>query len=70
MAWYHILSKRALEERHALTARLDPAFAAASRAFWEARTAIELSTIAAGAWYANDSDTYQLARSYLALKAS
>ena len=67
--WTHILSSAELDARHALTAQLDPAFAAAERAFYASRTVNQLKSLEVGAWNANDPDTYQFARSYAALKA-
>lgn len=68
MPWNHIFTKAELEARYALTQRLDPAFAARERAFWESCPAHRLASLAAGAWTANDRDTYQMARSYAALQ--
>lgn len=65
--WSTILSPAQLEADHALTMRLDPRHAIESRKFWESRTVIQLEILKSGAWMANDPDTYQKARSYLAL---
>lgn len=63
--WTEILSPAQLDEHYARTAALDPVFARKQRAFYESRGDEQLRAIAAGAWQANDADTYQLARSYL-----
>jgi hypothetical protein len=65
--WVDILSRAELEAYHRLTASLDPGFAERERAWWEGRTAGELRSTRGGAWYANDTHGYQMARSYLAL---
>lgn len=64
--WRLVLSSDELAARFALTAKLDPAFAASERKWWEGRNAEQLRALLCGAWEANDADTYQLARSYLA----
>lgn len=66
--WSHILTAAEIDERFAKTASLDPRFARNQRAFYEGRTVAQLDGMAGGAWFANDSDTYQLARSFAALK--
>ena len=66
--WSHILTAAELDEQFALTARLDPSFARQQREWYEARTVQELRSHMNGAWNANDSDGYQLARSFIALK--
>lgn len=65
--WTDILSAEQIAAYHARTAELDRGFAARDKAFWEGRTAAQLSSLRAGAWDANDSTTYQLARSYIAM---
>lgn len=67
-AWSALLSSAEIEARHERTEKLDPRFARTNRAWWETRTVEELRAAASGAWYANDAETYQLARSYLALR--
>jgi hypothetical protein len=66
--WSKLLSAAEIEADFALTASLDPAFAGASRTFWATRSAGELRVLRDGAWLANDPDTYQMARSLLALE--
>jgi hypothetical protein len=66
--WSTLLSAAGIEADFALAASLDPAFAGASRTFWATRSAGELRVLRDGAWLANDPDTYQMARSLLALK--
>lgn len=65
--WHTLLTRAELEARHALTASLDPRFAAGERAFYESRSKAQLACLAAGAWDANEPTAYQLARSYAAL---
>lgn len=64
--WTDILSEAGLDARHARYAEIDPRFAKSQREFYEGRTAAQLKGLEHGAWMANDSDGYQLARSYLA----
>lgn len=64
--WTDILSPAQLDEHYAHVAALDPVFARKQRAFYESRGDEQLRAIVAGAWQANDAETYQLARSYLA----
>jgi hypothetical protein len=66
--WIYILSAAELKAHYALTAKLDPRFAKQEREFYEGRTVPQLHVIKAGAWNANELTSYQLARSYLALK--
>lgn len=66
--WSHILTADELDARFALTASLDARFARSQREWYETRTVNELRSAMNGAWNANDSDGYQLARSFLALK--
>lgn len=66
--WAEVLNAEEIKAYHDLTASLDPSFARSQREFYEGRTEAQLSSLASGSWYANDSDGYQLARSYLALK--
>ena len=66
-SWTHVLSRAELDTLHELTERLDPRFARSSKAFWESRTADQLETEKFYAWNASDADSYQKARSYLAL---
>lgn len=63
--WNTVLTRAEIDASHALTAKLDPAFAARDRAWYASRTANQLSALASGAWNCNDSTTYQMARSYL-----
>lgn len=65
--WIDLLTPADIAKRRALTASLDPRFAASEQAFWESRSVPELRTIAAGAWLANNPDSYQMARSLIAL---
>lgn len=65
--WAHILSPAEIDAHHALTASIDPRFAATDRAFYESRTGAQLANLAAGAWNCNDPTGYQVARSYAAL---
>lgn len=64
--WSVVLSGAQLDALHALTASLDPRFAAGERAFYLSRTPAQLRTLAVQAWDANEPTTYQLARSYAA----
>lgn len=68
--WTHILNREEIAARHALTARLDPAFAARERAFYETRTKAQLETLASQAWDCNSPTGYQMARSYAALASA
>ena len=65
--WSHILTPAELEAHHALTASIDPRFAAGERAFYEGRTANQLRVLAAQAWDCCEPTGYQMARSYAAL---
>jgi hypothetical protein len=62
-----ILSPADIAAQHALTMRLDPAFARTSLAWWQGRTESQLRSLRSGAWFANDGETFQLASSYLAI---
>lgn len=66
--WSHVLNAAEIAARFTLTASLDPRFARSQREWYETRTASELRSAMNGAWNANDSDGYQLARSFLAMK--
>lgn len=66
--WSQILTTAEINAYHALTASLDPAFAAKERAWYESRTVNQLKSSAAQAWDWNHPTAYQLAKSYLALK--
>ena len=66
--WSHILTAAELDARFALTAKLDPRFAREQRAWYETRTVQQLRSEMNGSWNANDSDGYQLARSFIAMK--
>lgn len=68
-AWVDILTAEQLNAGYASTAELDPRFAADDRKFWETRTVAQLFGLKAGAWNCNEGETYQKARSYLALAA-
>ena len=68
-AWTEILSYEQITAKNAETAKLDPAFVTRSIAFWSSRTIKQLQTLKSQAWYANDSEQYQMARSYLRLSA-
>jgi hypothetical protein len=65
--WTDILTADQLAAKYAFTATLDPRFAAEDRKFWESRTVAQLHGLKAGAWNCNEGETYQKARSYLAL---
>lgn len=67
--WTEVLSPAELAARTAFTATLDPAFAARDKAFYDSRTAAQLRSLVAQAWKTNQADSYQVARSYLELKA-
>lgn len=69
-AWTHILTAKEITVYHALTASIDPAFAAQDQAFYESRNAAQLSGLAHGAWLCNEPGSYQIARSYAALLSS
>lgn len=64
--WKDILTLAQIAVHHALNASIDPAFAARNRAFYESRTLSQLRALSDGAWAANDSTIYQMARSYAA----
>lgn len=66
--WTHIMPSQEIAAYHGLTARIDPAFATRERLFFEALTAAQCDSLAAGYWLTNESDRYQLARSYAAIK--
>ena len=65
--WNDILTREQLETMYSSTAQLDARFASEQRKFWETRTVNELHSLKGGAWYANDVECWQLARSYLEL---
>ncbi len=65
--WTDILSYEQIQANYALTAKLDPAFVTRQISFWSSRSIRQLETLKAQAWYANDAEQYQMARSYLAL---
>ena len=65
-AWNQILTSEEIAAHYALTAKIDPSFAARDRAFYESRTALQLSTLAAQAWDCCEPTSYQMARSYAA----
>ena len=64
--WSTILTPAEIEASHAFTARLDPRFAAADRAFYESQDLPQLRALAAQAWDSNSPTAYQMARSYAA----
>lgn len=66
--WNTLLTAGELEALYALTKRLDPAFAARERKFWESRTTAQLETIVDQSWLCNDAESYQVAKSLLALR--
>lgn len=66
--WMDLMTAEELAARTAETAKLDPAFAARDKAFYESRTAGDLRSLATQAWNCSQSEGYQVARSYLALK--
>lgn len=65
--WTDLMSAEQIEAMHALTASLDPRFAAGNRKFYETRSANQLRVLSRQAWDCNEPDAYCLARSYLAL---
>ena len=65
--WTHILTPKELDATYALTAELDPSFAAAQREFYAARTVPELETLMHQAWMCSDSTAFQMARSHRAI---
>lgn len=54
-------------ELHALTRRVDPAFARQSEEWWQSRTRGQLLAERANRWNCNDGDGYMLANCYLTL---
>lgn len=66
--WGHVMTAEEIEAYHALTASLDPRFAASERQWYEGRTANQLKADMASAWWGNLASSYQLARSYLKLR--
>jgi hypothetical protein len=67
--WNTVLTAAQIEEYLTTMAKLDPAFAANSRKFWETRTPDQLRVIRVQAWDYNGRENYVLANSYLALAA-
>lgn len=65
--WNKILSAAELATYWADVAKLDPSFSYRSRTWYESRTPDELRGTRVGAWNCCDSETFQLARSYIAL---
>lgn len=65
-AWTDTLTTEQLEAYYTLTAKIDPAFAARDRKFWETRSYDQCNSLMFGAWQANNSDMYLMARSYRA----
>lgn len=65
--WSHILTPEEIDAYHALTASIDPRFARAERAEYQAMTAAQLRVAMSRAWLCNEACRYQLARSYLAM---
>jgi hypothetical protein len=66
--WTDILTPEQISDYHALTADLDPSFARKQREFYESRSAAQCDSLAHQSWLCNESDAYQLARSYAAMK--
>jgi hypothetical protein len=66
--WVDVLSPAELEASYRLTASLDPSFAQEQRRFYESRSIDQLKALVWQSWSSNDSDGYQMARSYAALK--
>lgn len=64
--WSEVLTSAQLTERREMIEKIDPRFAAAQHEWYLRQSAAKLSAMVTGAWYANDPDGYQLARSYLA----
>ena len=65
--WNTVLTPAELDAHYALTASLDPRFAAGERAFYESRTSVQLRVLAAQAWDCCEPTSYQMARSYAPL---
>lgn len=63
--WSHILTAPEIEAYFDLTTRLDRNFAVEHRAFFDRATDDQLRASMRGAWFANNPDGYQLARSFL-----
>jgi hypothetical protein len=66
--WNTILTPEEINAYHARTAELDPSFAAQDRAWYLSRTANQLRTSAHQMWLCNCGSSYQMARSYLAMR--
>ena len=66
-AWIKVLTQAEIDTLDELTERLDFGFAYRSKEFWKGRTIDQLEMLKGQAWNASDADTYQKARSYLAL---
>lgn len=65
--WTEILSYEQITAQFAKMSELDPGFARKSIDFWSTRTVRQLRSLKSGAWYSNQPEQFQLARSYLAL---
>lgn len=66
--WVEILTAAQIEARFQMTAKLDPRFARDQKHFYETRTLAQLDAHAHQSWLCNEADSYQLARSFRALK--
>lgn len=63
--WYTILTREQIAAHYARMASLDPRMARQTREWYESRTFVQLRTIRAQAWTANDRETFCLANSYM-----
>lgn len=68
MNWATILTRKGIERHWSSMAEHWPSMACGCRSWWESRTPVELRGQLAGAWDANDMETYVLARSYIELE--
>lgn len=66
--WSKVLNAAEIEAQFAFTAKLDPSFARGQREWYNTRTINELRSAMTGAWNCNESESYQLARSFLAIR--
>jgi hypothetical protein len=65
--WNTILTPAEIDAYHARTAELDPGFAAHDRAWYRSRTENQLWDSMAQNWRCSCGESYQMARSYLAM---
>jgi hypothetical protein len=66
--WSAILTPAEIDAYHTRIAELDPGFAAQDRAWYLSRTADQLRTSAHQMRRCNCGESYQMARSYLAMR--